>query len=131
MKGLLFIPIVWLSFFKSSATTYVTSQDGNWEDSMSWNNVSVPTDFTGNISYNDSIIVRHHITFSNSLRMHFVIIRIDSGASICGYDSIHLWNSEMIQLHSTVFCNFFFLDSSYWFCDGGFSIWRMGTACWG
>jgi hypothetical protein len=130
LKKLLFTFIVCLSFFKASANTFETTQNGNWEDSTSWNNVNVPTDFTGSSSYDDTIIIRHHITFSNPLQMHFVIILLlDSGASICGYDSIHLWNSEMIQMHATIFCYWFYLDSSYWFCDGGFSIFRMGMRC--
>ncbi len=131
LKSLVMLAVVSMSFLKSSATTYTTSQDGNWEDSITWNNSAVLTDFTGTVSYRDTIEIKHHITFSHPLRLRFVIFLLDSGSSICGYDSIHLWNSEMIQYKSDVYCYYFYLDSSYWFCHSGFSLWRMGTKCTG
>ncbi|HYV91916.1 MAG TPA: T9SS type A sorting domain-containing protein [Chitinophagales bacterium] len=112
MKNFIFFCICFfclsILFLYSSATTFTTSQDGEWEDSSSWNNIAVADTLDG-----DTIIIRNHIDFNNNIVLSNCYLRIDSSASICGHDSIWFFHSTML-LYGGFYADYVYGDDSKW-----------------
>lgn len=82
MKYLFFILFFTLFCISGYSTIYETKQDGHWVDSSIWMNGQLPTD-------SDSIIIKHHITFSVDLSFQpGAYLIIDTSAVLCGYQQI-------------------------------------------
>jgi hypothetical protein len=108
---------LFVSFKYSAATTFTTSQDGDWEDSSSWNsNQNLSHTLNG-----DTIIIAHNINFNHALIFSNCYIRIDTLGSLCGHDSISLYSSIVYQYGGS-YAQMLLLFSSKWLCYYGYWI---------
>ena len=66
---------------KLYATTYTTAVNGNWNNPGCWLNAAVP-----NLSFSDTIIIKHHIVLSADLTLlNGAHLSIESTGGICGH----------------------------------------------
>jgi hypothetical protein len=117
--------VIGLRCKNSSANTFITSQDGEWEDSVTWNNHQLR-----DTVFNDTIIVKHNIHFNNHLLLTDVFMLLDSAGSLCGHYAIHLVNSQFYQ-YGDMYIDTLQVQSSQWNCTYGFFQVKYYTIYWG
>lgn len=116
LKVLLFFCLS-LQFKYSEANTFTTGQDGDWEDSATWSNSQA----LSGICDNDTIIITYHVNFNNHLFLSNCYLQIDSAGSLCGYDSVHLYNSQLWE-YGGFYSEHVLVESSQWYCYNGYFV---------
>lgn len=99
---------------QSQAVTIITIQDGNLEDSTTWNNYEGVRD---TFNY-DTIIIKHHINYNHNIVFAHCYIQIDTVGSLCGHDSIWFLNSSTIVIYGGLYADYVYGDDSYWYAYG-------------
>ena len=102
--------LVFLSGFDCFSQTIFSVQDGNWEDSTTWN---VHAPLADSVAV-DSIIILHHIVFNDSLYINSGIVIIDTNASLCGHYTIHLKNCTGYS-YGQFFSTYLMIESSHFY----------------
>ena len=98
------------------ANTFVSQEDGNWEDSI-WNgNQSLEETLDG-----DTVIINHHVTFNGTLNLTHCFLQINYDASLCGYDSVNLFFSRLLE-YGGFFAQYVLVKSSHWESYSGYYV---------
>lgn len=116
---------IFLLFLISSdsfSQTIFSVQDGNWEDSATWNTQVALADTIAV----DTIKVFHHVTFNDSLRITNCVFVLDTNASICGHYNVHLRNSTVYS-YGQFYTHYLKIDGSHFYDWYGMLIFSCGA----
>ena len=95
--------LLWFTFSVCYARQLHTVADGNWTDPQIWYNQLTPG------STYDTIEVFNHINLSNSYLVlaENDVLKIDSGASLCGIDTFEMFNNAKLIVNGYLATDFF------------------------
>jgi len=110
----------------SYSQTIFSVQDGNWEDSATWNTHEALADSVAA----DSIIVLHHVNYNDSLQINNCLFVLDSNASLCGHFNIHFRNSTAYS-YGQFYTHYLRIESSHFYDWYGMVIFSCGALLYG
>jgi len=109
MRRLLFA-LLCMICLSCSARQLHSMANGNWEDSTTWFNSMLPD------SVNDTIIIMHRISLHSTIILSTNdYLTIDTGASLCGNDSLYMYNNSLFI--NGGFTGFYYMELNGGFCE--------------